>query len=95
MKVATKAPAIPSAVVSRNPEGRLGPGANKSPHRTIVVGDTPYDAETAAKAGLRTIGLLCGGWSDDELRWSGCIAVFKDPAELLARYAQSPLCGAR
>ncbi|HEV7462493.1 MAG TPA: HAD-IA family hydrolase [Methyloceanibacter sp.] len=67
---------------------RLG---NKSPDRTIVVGDTPYDAEAAAKAGLRTIGLLCGGWSEDELRRSGCIAVFKDPADLLARYSQSPL----
>jgi HAD superfamily hydrolase (TIGR01509 family) len=64
---------------------------NKSPDRTIVVGDTPYDAEAATKAGLRTIGLLCGGWSEDELRWSGCIAVFKDPADLLARYSQSPL----
>jgi len=67
---------------------RLG---NQSPDRTIVVGDTPYDAEAAAKAGLRTIGLLCGGWSEDELRLSGCIAVFKDPADLLARYSQSPL----
>ena len=36
--------------------------ARKSPDRTIVVGDTPYDAEAAAKAGLRTIGLLCGGY---------------------------------
>ena len=34
---------------------------NKSPDRTIVVGDTPYDAKAATKAGLRTIGLLCGG----------------------------------
>jgi phosphoglycolate phosphatase-like HAD superfamily hydrolase len=65
--------------------------ANKSPDRTIVVGDKPYDAEAAAKAGLRTTGLLCGGWSEDELRRSGCMAVFKDPADLLARYAQSPL----
>jgi phosphoglycolate phosphatase-like HAD superfamily hydrolase len=68
---------------------RLG---NKSPRRTIVVGDTPYDAEAAAKAGLRTIGLLSGGWSEDELRRSGCIAVFKDPADLLTRYRRSPLC---
>ena len=28
----------------------------------IVIGDTPYDAEAAGKAGLRTIGLLCGGF---------------------------------
>ena len=57
---------------------RLG---NKSPDRTIVVGDTPYDAEAAAKAGLRTIGLLCSGWSDEELRRSGCSWAFsKEPA---------------
>ena len=56
-----------------------------------MIGDTPYDAEAAAKAGLRTIGLLCGGWSEDELRQAGCVAVFKDPADLLARYRESPL----
>ena len=59
--------------------------------RTLVIGDTPYDAEAAAKAGLRTVGLLCGGWSEQELRRSGCMAVFRDPADLLNRYSQSPL----
>jgi HAD superfamily hydrolase (TIGR01549 family) len=61
------------------------------PGQVIVIGDTPYDAEAAAKAGLRTVGLLCGGWSEDELRRAGCVAVFKDPADLLARYPESPL----
>ena len=56
-----------------------------------MVGDTPYDAQAAAKAGLRTIGLLCGGWSEGALRDAGCIAVFRDPADLLARYEVSPL----
>ena len=67
---------------------RLG---GKSPEQVMVVGDTPYDAEAAAKAGLRTVGLLCGGWSEDELKQAGCIAVYKDPADLLAHYAESPL----
>jgi HAD superfamily hydrolase (TIGR01509 family) len=62
-----------------------------SPQQAIVIGDTPYDAEAAAKAGLRTIGFLCGGWSEHELREAGCVAVFKDPADLLARYGESPL----
>jgi HAD superfamily hydrolase (TIGR01509 family) len=61
------------------------------PKQVIVIGDTPYDAEAAAKAGLRTIGLLCGGWSEDELKRAGCVAVFKDPADLLVRYGESPL----
>ena len=57
----------------------------------IVVGDTPYDAEAAAKAGLRTIGLLCGGWTAEELKQAGCIAVYQDPADLLRNYDASPL----
>jgi HAD superfamily hydrolase (TIGR01549 family) len=59
--------------------------------RILVVGDTPYDAEAAGKAGLRMIGLRCGGWSEEELREAGCIAVYDDPADLLERYAASPL----
>ena len=59
--------------------------------RAIAVGDTPYDAEAAAKAGIRSIGLLCGGWSAEDLKRSGCIAVYKDPADLLALYGVSPL----
>jgi HAD superfamily hydrolase (TIGR01509 family) len=62
-----------------------------SPDRIISVGDTPYDAEAAGKAGIRTVGLLCGGWAEDDLKQSGCIAVYKDPADLLACYAASPL----
>lgn len=57
----------------------------------LVVGDTPYDAEAAGRAGLRTVGLRSGGWSDEELRAAGCIAVFEDPADLLYRYDASPL----
>ena len=62
-----------------------------APEEAIVVGDTPYDAEAAGKAGLATIGLLCGGFPEAELRASGCIAIFRDPADLLARYDESPL----
>jgi HAD superfamily hydrolase (TIGR01549 family) len=60
-------------------------------HQAIVVGDTPYDAEAAAKANLQTIGLLCGSWKEKELRQAGCIAIYKNPADLLARYDKSPL----
>jgi len=59
--------------------------------QAIVIGDTPYDAEAAGKAGLRTIGLLCGGWSETDLKKAGCIATYKDPADLLAQYDSSPL----
>jgi len=59
--------------------------------QVIVVGDTPYDAEAAAKANLQTIGLLCGGWKEKDLRQAGCIAIYKNPADLLAHYDKSPL----
>jgi phosphoglycolate phosphatase-like HAD superfamily hydrolase len=57
--------------------------------RTIAVGDTPYDAEAAAKAGICTIGMLCGGWPKNDQ--GGCIAFYKHPADLLALYKSSPL----
>lgn len=63
------------------------------PEDAVVVGDTPYDAEAAGKAGLRTVGVLCGGFPEEDLRSAGCIAIFRDPADLLARYDQSPLAG--
>jgi len=52
----------------------------------IVIGDAPYDAEAARKAGLQTIGLRCGGFPEGALKKAGCIAVLKDPADLLDRY---------
>lgn len=60
----------------------------------IVIGDTPYDAEAAGKAGIRSIGFTCGGWSEADLRKAGCIAIYRDPADLLARYAESPIAKA-
>ena len=58
---------------------------------TIVVGDTPYDVAAAKKAQLQTIGLRCGGFPEDELRAYGAIAIYDDPADLLASYERSLL----
>jgi phosphoglycolate phosphatase-like HAD superfamily hydrolase len=57
----------------------------------MVVGDTHYDAEAAGKAGIATLGLLCGGFPESVLRKAGCVAIYRDPAALLAGYAGSPL----
>jgi HAD superfamily hydrolase (TIGR01509 family) len=57
----------------------------------VVVGDTPYDAEAARGAGLACVGVLCGGFPGEALREAGCVAVYEGPADLLARYAVSPL----
>ncbi len=55
----------------------------------VAVGDTPYDAEAAGHLGLRTVGLLCGGFAEQDLRSAGCIEVWRDPADLLANYERS------
>ena len=62
-----------------------------SSDETIVIGDTPYDAEAAGKAGIRTIGLLCGGFPEKALRDAGCVAIYRDPAHLLEEYEVSLL----
>lgn len=67
---------------------KLGP---IRPEEVIVIGDTPYDAEAASKAGLRAIGMLCGGFPERELLEAGCIAIYRDPAALLSAYGESPL----
>ena len=62
-----------------------------APNNVIVVGDTPYDAEAAGKALLRTIGVLSGGFSEENLRQAGCIAIYQNIADLLAHYDESAL----
>lgn len=54
------------------------------PDKVLVVGDTPHDVEAANGAHLRTIGLLCGGFSEASLMDAGAVAVLQDPAALLA-----------
>jgi HAD superfamily hydrolase (TIGR01509 family) len=62
--------------------------------QAIVIGDTPWDMIAAGKLGLATIGVRSGGFSDAQLRDSGAGALFDGPADLLARFDQSPF-GAR
>jgi len=57
----------------------------------IAVGDTPYDAQACVKLKLPIVGLLCGGFPEQELREAGCFAIYRDPADLLARFDESPL----
>ncbi len=56
------------------------------PEQAIAVGDTPFDAQAAGRIGLPCIGVLCGGFDENTLREAGCIALYKDPADLLAHY---------
>ena len=58
------------------------------PEEVIVVGDSPYDAIAASKIGLRTVGVLCGGFEREILAKAGYIAIYQDPADLLNNYPQ-------
>jgi HAD superfamily hydrolase (TIGR01509 family) len=61
------------------------------PDRAMVVGDTPWDVEAAKKLGLRTIGVLTGGATKEQLEKAGAVAVYEDVAELLDQLDDSPL----
>jgi HAD superfamily hydrolase (TIGR01509 family) len=55
----------------------------------VMIGDTPYDIEAAARAGIRTIAFRSGGWPDAGLE--GALAIYDGPADLRARFDSSPL----
>ena len=61
------------------------------PAECIALGDTPYDAESAGKAGIRTIGVMTGGWSRSDLFDAGCVEVYEDVGDLLRQIEQSAL----
>jgi HAD superfamily hydrolase (TIGR01509 family) len=57
-----------------------------APKEAVVIGDTPYDVIAAAKAGMRTICLLSGGFTEEALRAAGAVEIYKDVTDLLKRY---------
>ena len=56
----------------------------------VMLGDSTWDCEAAARAGVETVALLTGGYSEEELREAGAIAVFESIADLRARLAETP-----
>jgi phosphoglycolate phosphatase-like HAD superfamily hydrolase len=60
-----------------------------------MMGDTPYDVEAAARSQVRTVVLTCGGWREQTLAAAGALAVYDNPADLLARYDSSPFARRR
>jgi phosphoglycolate phosphatase-like HAD superfamily hydrolase len=57
---------------------------------SLMIGDTPYDLEAAARARVPAIALRCGGWWDDDAL-AKATAIYDDPADLLAHLDQSPI----
>ncbi|MFI1990564.1 HAD family hydrolase [Actinoplanes sp. NPDC020271] len=61
------------------------------PHAAVFVGDSVWDVQAAGRLDIPCIGLACGGTSAGELEKAGAIAVYDDPAALLAALDDSAI----
>lgn len=75
----------PDVVEAALEEARVGPD------EAVMLGDTPYDVESARRAGVSILAVRTGGWDDEAL--SGAERVYADPADLLEQYEDSVLGG--
>jgi len=57
----------------------------------VMLGDSRWDVESAARAGLDTICVITGGWSEQELRDAGARCVFDSLVALRERLDETPL----
>lgn len=57
----------------------------------MLIGDTVWDVEAAARAGVETLAVLTGGFSEAELREAGAKDVFTSVAELRQSLAKTAL----
>ena len=57
----------------------------------VMVGDSTWDIEAAARAELKTLGVLTGGFSEAELVDAGAVAVFESLVDLRLGLDSTPL----
>ena len=57
----------------------------------VMVGDSTWDIESGRRAGVETIAVLTGGYSEAELRGAGAVAVFHSLPALCERLDETPL----
>ena len=57
----------------------------------VMVGDSTWDCEAAKRAGLDTIAVLTGGFSETELRDAGALVVYSSIQELRESLDETPL----
>jgi HAD superfamily hydrolase (TIGR01549 family) len=57
----------------------------------VMIGDSTWDCEAARRAGLQTIAVRTGGFSEQELRDAGAAVVFGAVSELRERLDETPL----
>ena len=58
------------------------------PEECYVIGDAVWDLLAARRAGMLGIGLLTGGYGEEELARAGAYRVYRSPAELLSSIYQ-------
>jgi HAD superfamily hydrolase (TIGR01509 family) len=56
----------------------------------VMIGDTRWDIEAASKAGIETVCLITGGWSEQELRDAGAVAVYESVDDLREHLGETP-----
>jgi HAD superfamily hydrolase (TIGR01509 family) len=59
----------------------------------VLIGDSPWDCIAAKQARVKTIAVLTGGFSREELEQAGAVAVFESLDELIERIDETPLAG--
>jgi HAD superfamily hydrolase (TIGR01549 family) len=57
----------------------------------VMVGDSTFDCEAAKRAGLETVAVLTGGFSEQELRDAGAVVVFESIQDLRESLDETPL----
>ena len=57
----------------------------------VMVGDSTFDCEAAKRAGIQTVAVMTGGFSEDELKQAGASVVFESIDVLGANLTDTPL----
>jgi HAD superfamily hydrolase (TIGR01549 family) len=57
----------------------------------VMIGDSTWDCKAAERAGVETLAVLTGGFSEEELLEAGARAVFRSIEELRRRLSDTPL----
>lgn len=57
----------------------------------VMVGDTKWDIEAAARVGVPTVCVMTGGWSRQELQDAGAVQVYESVEELRGKLDETPL----
>ena len=59
--------------------------AGIEPAQAVMVGDAPWDALAAGRAGMRAIAVRCGGFGDADLQAAGARRIVDSPRELIGQ----------